>query len=232
MRDNESPLETAINIVRQKEYPPSSRLNAILYMVEKYQADECLRVFEEILSDPDEHPDVRSGAALALGKVGGDRALELLKKMAHEQDNTVRSYSVQGLGMLGREEVIPDLLNALKDEDNHVFASAAEALGRIGKPVVPHLISLLESGPREDARCIAAWQLGTLQETEAVPFLVRVIREDKNTELVALSIWALGEIGHRADNVLEALNWARSQEDPAINKRAVMAIKKIARHVN
>lgn len=232
MRDNESPLETAINIVRQKAYPPSSRLNAILYMVEKYQPDECLKVFEEVLSDPDEHPDVRSGAALALGKVGGDRALDLLKKMAHEQDNTVRSYSVQGLGMLGREEVIPDLLNALKDEDNHVFASAAEALGRIGKPVVPHLISLLENSPREDARCIAAWQLGTLQETDAVPFLVRVIREDKNTELVALSIWALGEIGFRADDVLDTLNWARGQEDPAINKRADMAMKKIARHNN
>jgi HEAT repeat protein len=232
MPDNESPLETAISIVRQKEYPPSSRLNAILYMVEKYQPNECLAVFEEILSDPNEDPDVRSGAALALGKVGGDRALELLKRMAHANDKTVRNYSLQGLGMLGREEGIPYLLEALRDEDNTVFASAAEALGRIGKPVVPYLINLLEAGPAEDARCIAAWQLGSLQDAEAIPFLVRVIREDKNPELVALSIWALGEIGFGEPTVLETLNWARTQEDPAINKRAVMAIKKIARHVN
>ncbi len=232
MQDNETPLDTAINIVRQKEYPPASRLNAILYMVEKGGPEECIPVYEEILNDTEEHPDVRSAAALALGKMGGDRALEILKKMVHAEDKTVRNYSLQGLGILGREEGVPDLLDALKDEDNTVFASAAEALGRIGKPVVPHLIKLLQIGPAEDARCIAAWQLGTLRETEAVPLLVNVVRNDKNPELVALSIWALGEIGQRKEDVLEALNWARTQEDPAINKRADMALKKIARHVN
>ncbi len=231
MPDDQSPLETAINIVRQKEYPSSSRLNAILYMVEKFQP-ECLAVFEEILSDPDEDADVRSGAALALGKVGGDRAFEILKRMAYAEDKTIRSYSLQGLGMLGREEGVPDLLDALKDEDNTIFASAAEALGMIGRPVVPHLIDLLKSGPAEDARCIAAWQLGTLRYTEAVPPLVEVVKTEKNPELVALSIWALGEIGFGPEDVLDTLNWARVQEDPAISKRAIMAIKKISRHVN
>lgn len=231
MPDDESPLETAINIVRQKEYPPSSRLSAILYMVEKFEP-KCIAVFEEMLNNPDEHPDVRSGAALALGKVGGDHALELLKKMVQSEDKTIRNYSLQGLGILGREEAVPDLLEALKDEDNHIFASAAEALGRIGKPVVPHLIQLLQAGHADDARCIAAWQLGTLRYTEAVPPLVDVIKTEKNPDLVALSIWALGEIGYGPDDVLETLKWAKIQEDPAISQRAVMAIKKISRHVN
>ena len=200
-------------------------------MVEKYQP-ECLAIFEEVLSDPDEDPDVRSGAALALGKVGGDRALELLKRMVHADDKTVRTYSLQGLGLLGREEGVPDLLDALKDEDNHVFASAAEALGKIGRPVVPHLIDLLHKGTAEDARCIAAWQLGTLRYTEAVPTLVDVIRTEKNPELVALSIWALGEIGFGPPDVLDILKQSQTHQDPAISKRADMAIKKIARHVN
>jgi hypothetical protein len=232
MPDDISPLETATNIVRQKEYPLSSRLNAILYMVEKYKT-ECLPVLEEVLNDSSEDPDLRSAAALALGKLGGDRALELLKRMATQAENgTLKNYSVQALGLLGREESVPVLLDALKDQDNTIFYSAAEALGRIGKPVVPHLIQLLSSGPAEDARCIAAWQLGTLQYSEAIPTLVEVIRNDKNPELIALSIWALGEIGLGPPEVMETLNWARTQPDPAISKRAGMALKKIARHVN
>lgn len=232
MPDDVSPLETAINIVRQKEYPPSSRMNAILYMVEKYQPAECLSVFEEILNDPEEVPDVRSAAALALGKVGGDHALELLKRMSQTDDKTIKSYSVHGLGMLGREEGLPELLEALKDEDNQVFASAAEAIGKLGKPVVPHLIQLLGKNHAEDIRCVAAWQLGTLRYTDAVKPLVGVVKTDPNSELVALAIWALGEIGFGPAEVLETLKTASKHEDPSISQRAEMAIKKITRHVN
>jgi HEAT repeat protein len=231
MRDDTTPLETAINIVRQKEYATVSRLNAILYMVEKFEPS-CLPVLEEILNDPQEEADVRSAAALALGKVGGERAMDVLKQMVQNEPPPVKTYSLQALGLLGRAEVVPVLLDALKDEDNDVFASAAEALGLIGKPVVPHLIELLNQSSAQDARCIAAWQLGTLRYAEAVPPLVQVIRTDKNTEVVALSIWALGEIGLADTEILDTLQWAKSQEDPAINQRAEMAIKKITRHVN
>lgn len=231
MRDDTTPLETAINIVLQKEYAPSIRLNAILYMVEKFEPS-CLPVLEEILNDSQEEADVRSAAALALGKVGGDRAVTILKQMALNENPTVKTYSLQALGLSGREEVVPILLDALKDENNDVFHSAAEALGLIGKPVVPHLIDLLKPGSAEDARCIAAWQLGTLRYSEAVPSLVHVIQTDKNPEVIALAIWALGEIGMGMPEVLDTLKWAKNQEDPSISKRAELAIKKITRHVN
>lgn len=200
-------------------------------MVEKFEP-QCIPVFEEILSDPEENTDVRSAAALALGKVGGDRALELLKQMAADENGTLKNNTLHALGMTGREEAVPVLIDALNDEDNEVFASAAEALGRIGKPVVPHLIDLLNPGHAEDARCIAAWQLGSLRYTDAVTPLVDVVRNAKNPELIALSIWALGEIGAGTGDVIETLDWAKEQEDPAISRRADMAMKKIARHVN
>lgn len=232
MPDEPSPLETAINIVKQKDYPASARLNTILYMVENYNNQACLDTLEEILLDSAEEADIRSAAALALGKLGGDRALTLLKRMAHAEDKTLKNYSLQGLGLLGREEGVPILLDALKDQDNDIFASAAEALGKIGKPVVPHLIQLLDSTHAEDARCIAAWQLGLLRYTDAVPPLLNVIRSADNPDLIALSIWALGEIGQDAREVLDTLKWAQAQENPAINERAKLAIKKIARHIN
>jgi HEAT repeat protein len=221
-----------MDIVRQKDYPLSSRLNAILYMVEKF-APDCIPLLEEILADVAEEPDIRSAAALSLGKLGGDRALALLQRLAAAQeDDTLKNYALQALGLLGREEGIPVLLDALKTQDNTIFYSAAEALGRIGKPVVPHLIRLLSQGSAEDARCIAAWQLGVLRYGEAIPALVTVVREAENPDLVALSIWALGEIGVDSAEVTEALAQARTHENPAISRRAVMAQRKIARHIN
>jgi HEAT repeat protein len=232
MRDDISPFETALGIIRKKEYPVDSRLNAILYIVEKFSQDS-LPLLEELLHDPDQEEDIRSAAALALGKIGGERPFLLLKEMATQtKSSTLKNYAVQALGLLGSEESIPLLLDALKETDNTIFYSAAEALGRIGRPVLPHLIQLLDKEQAEDARCIAAWQLGVLKYSEAIPTLLEIISTDKNTDLIALSVWALGEIGIASEEVITVLNQARLNENPAIHERASMALKKIARHIN
>lgn len=223
-------LDEAIRILRDKSQPPTIRLDATLFIVDSFE-EECLHIFEDILNDSSEHPDVRSAVALGLGEIGGDRPMEILIQHADSDDITVKNYVIQALGRLKREESVPALIHALKDKSNIIFASAAEALGKIGKPVVPHLIRLLSEGA-DDARCVAAWQLGELRYTDAVPPLIRVIKEEKNTELVALAIWALGEIGFGPKEVIDTLTWAKGQSEPDIHLRAALAIKKIARHEN
>jgi HEAT repeat protein len=223
-------LEDALNILKAKNQAPDRRLDAVLYIVDKFEL-ECLPIFEDILNDTSEHPDVRSAVALGLAKMGGDKAMEILVAHATSEDITVKNYVIQALGRLGREEVIPILIDSLKDKSNYIFASAAEALGKIGKPVVPYLIQLLSEGA-DDARCVAAWQLGELRYTDAVPALIQSIKSDPNTELVALAIWAVGEIGYGPPEALETLLWAKAQTNPDIHLRAELAIKKIARHAN
>ncbi len=230
MSEDSQSIKIAIQIAKEKAEPTKNRLNAILFIINQYKP-KLLSVFEEMLTDASEDPDVRSASALALGKIGGDRALELLLNYANSDDLTVKNYSLQALGMIGREEAVPILLDALKHQNNDVFASAAEALGQIGKPVVPHLIRLLDQGA-DDARCVAAWQLGSLRYPDAIPALIKVIHENDNPEVQALSIWALGEIGFGNEPVIDVLQWAKKQEDPALHQRANMALKKIARHVN
>lgn len=223
-------LDKALEIVQKPSEPPKARMDAILFIIDQFDA-KFFAIFENILNDPEEHPDVRSAAALALGRIGGDKALTLLTSHANDEDVTVKNYTMQALGALKRPEGIPYLLEALKDDNNTIFASAAEALGQIGRPVVPHLIELLATGA-DDAKCIAAWQLGQLRYIEAIPALLKAIQNEDNPDLVALAIWALGEIGMGEENVLEVLNRAKRHEDPAIHQRAERAMKKIARHVN
>ncbi len=225
-------LGRALNIAQTRQEPTSYRLDAIRFIIDQFES-KFFPILEGILNDETEHPDVRSAAALALGKIGGDPALSTLLQHVHSDDVTVKNYTMQALGILGRTEAIPYLIAGLRDDNNTVFASAAQSLGEIGRPVVPHLMALLETHDNpDDARCIAAWQLGQLRYTEAVPALVSSVQGEANTEVAALSIWALGEIGYGSDAVMTALNWAKSQQDPALSQRAAMALRKIARHLN
>jgi HEAT repeat protein len=96
---------------------------------------------------------------------------------------------------------------------------------------MPYLIDLLTSGA-EDARCVAAWQLGELGSALPVPALVNTLRHETSVSVMALCIWALGEIGMQSNEVIEILTHARRQANPDVRLRAETAIKKIARHCN
>jgi HEAT repeat protein len=234
MPDETSPLETAMDIVNKKEYPLSSRLNAILYMVEKFHT-EALPLLENILANNTHELDIRSAAALSIGRIGGERAFDVLSALTQEEEDdqaVLKNAALQGLGLLGNASAIPFFMQALESPNNTIFYSAAEALGKLGRPALPHLITLLETHPKEDIRCVAAWQLGSLQYAEALPSLLKVMRESQNTDLLALCVWALGEIGIQDEDVLATLKEARRSLNPAISERAARALKKIARHVN
>jgi HEAT repeat protein len=232
MSDDISPLETAINIVKQKSYPPTSRMNALLYMIEKFDESLCTPIFEALLYDTSEDREVRSAAALALGKTGSQQAYLLLTSMYATCDNTLKSYVLQALGFLGNRDSIALLLNALNDPDNDVFASAAEALGKLGQPAILPLIALLAPETPDDSRCAAAWQLGTMKSKEAIPALLESIKNDVNLDVLALAIWALGEIGLSEPLVQDALVKARQHDNALISQRAERALKKISRHLN
>lgn len=266
-----------IRILREKSESPSTRLAAILQIMDRFNP-EYFDVFEEILNDSSEDPEVRSAIALTLGKIGQvylqhrfsndffhqkrflshaesagsseyyaepfvnqatrqpieKHLLMTLLPHVHSDDITLKNYVIQALGMLGCEEAAPTLIEALKDDSNEIFASAAEALGQLGASVAPYLIRLLEIGA-DDARCVAAWKLGELRADSAVSALAQTIEHQRNPEVLALSIWALGEIGVScADevNVVALLNRIKRHENPDVSSRAVMALKKIARHTN
>jgi len=223
-------MNDAVEILRNRTQPSSARLDALLVIVDEFQPEDFL-LFEEILCNPEEATDVRCAIALALGKIAGERPLEILRSVSHDEDPLLRHYVMQALGMTHQEAAAPILIQALKDKSNDVFATASEALGELGEKAIPYLIELLSAGA-DDARCIAAWQLGELGSAKAVPALVETIRQRPNVSVIALCIWALGEIGMGSEEVLTLLTEARRELEPDVRLRAETAIKKIVRHSN
>ncbi len=223
-------LDDAIDIVKKKDQALALRMDAVLTIVNKFET-EYFPLFEEILKDQDESEDIRSCVALALGKISGEIPFQILKSCAKDSNTTVRNYVIQALGMTYQEAAAPLLIQALEDSSNTVFASATEALNMLGSKATPYLIELLSTGA-DDARCIAAWQLGEMQEQDSIPALLENIKRGSSVSVIALCIWALGEIGLGTDEVLQILSEARKEPEPDVRLRAETAIKKIASHQN
>src|SRR4051812_20434526 len=106
-------IENAIEILKEKQKPSSERLEALLQIVEMFESD-YFPLFEEILQDTDEDPEIRSSVALALGKISGEKPFEILKPFSNDDNSTVRSYVIEALGMTRIEAAAPILIQALK----------------------------------------------------------------------------------------------------------------------
>ena len=227
-------LEQAIACFRQhtSDEPEATqtRLDALLLIIQ-YFSQELFPMLEERLADSSENPSVRSAIALSLGKIAGENAFQILERFAQDTDPVVRSYVLQALGMTRQESALPVLIEALKDSDNRVFASASEAIGYFGRKALPYLHDLLKTG-QDDARCIAAWNLGELADRRSTLNLLDALKTDQSEEVQALAIWALGQIGEYTEELLLTLSKASKNENPEIRLRAEVALKRIARHIN
>jgi HEAT repeat protein len=175
-----------------------------------------------VLDDPD--PNVRAGAARALGKIGDTRALgSLIFRLRHDMDAEVRKSAVWALHM-GQPQAIPPLVDALCDPDEWVRfgavivlakfgpaaleplaqalchsnplvrANAAEALGRIGDTSAAAALTAVLSDPDAQVWQQAAISLGRMGDARAVHPLITIVR-DHHSDLRTKAIRALGQIG-------------------------------------
>lgn len=226
-------LESFIDQLKNKNLALEDRYSAILALI-KFYDDYSFHILKEILEDSNEPPELRSAVALGLGKLG-EKSLAELKKYLADENPVIRYYVVQAVGMIG-EKAIPLLLNALKDSDNEVFYSAADALGAIGDPAVPYLTKLLEEAKEEDVKCVAAWKLGEIKDTRAIPALINAVRNaNNNDDILALSIWALGEVARKNQNnksIISTLYRASRCKKPEVKRLAFIALRKARDYIN
>ncbi|MBL7685822.1 MAG: HEAT repeat domain-containing protein [Deltaproteobacteria bacterium] len=112
---------------------PSSLRVGLLEILGRHQRQEGLSLFEKYL--PMENDEQQTGLILeALGKMGGDPALELVLRYANDKRAYVKVGMIRALGNLKSEKGIPALENALKTQDPSLVALAAQSLQQIDTP--------------------------------------------------------------------------------------------------
>lgn len=164
---------------------PSRRADAALALGKiqnQYLLARIIPRLKNALYDP--VVDVRVAAAWALGEVGNHRVLPDLYRALKEREASVRMEVAMALGKIQSADAIPELCEALNDRDKTVRSAAALALGRIRQrsTAIPCLAKKAFDETEDiPVRRAAISSLGELGYTEAVPFLLDLLCDDKST---------------------------------------------------
>jgi HEAT repeat protein len=179
--------------------------------------------------------EVRTAAAVALGKAGDPAALEPLRKSFQtDEHNDVRDAAILGVGLLGKEEAVPYLEMVLADDrlSTRHRSFAAFSLGLIGgKRAAKVLVDAvtLDDGlrHREDSPYLASIFLGMgfCGDASVLPTLRRAAKDRGYDEQVRAFIWlALGRAKDKDSVPLFVEALAQPQERIALQRAAAVAL--------
>jgi HEAT repeat protein len=150
-------------------------------------------------------------AVLELGRLGSDKAMDLLIEALGRRDGVTRS-AARELGKLRDERAITPLVALLGDRE--VNQAAAEALLAFGAKALEPLIEILKTGDGH-ARQMAAFALGEIRDKRAVEPLVTVMQTDDVYAVRTAAATALGQLKDaRAVWVLVATLQMRDETTP------------------
>jgi HEAT repeat protein len=160
--------------------------------------EEMILVFLEAMKD--DSFEVRTAAAIALGKMGDTGASTVLRAAAEKDTHKdVRDSAVLALGMLGLEENVPYLLSILSDRtENTRFRSfAAFGLGMTGGEDTAALLLRVANGRKKLQGPLAASiyvALGLTGSESVLPTLRDAAADHADDNVRAFAVLSLGRM--------------------------------------
>jgi HEAT repeat protein len=103
----------------------------------------------------------------------GERGQDMLTAIFHRSSTKVKEAVVRGLGWTGDIALIPLLLDAISNPQRDVYDAALESLKGYGKAAIPALIEAIQQ-PDENIRMAAGLALRQLRE-ETLPALIPLL---------------------------------------------------------
>lgn len=200
-------VDGLIKLLRSRD--PSVRQRAISLLAE--QDKRAVSQLSAALSDPD--PNVRQGAAYALGEIRSDDkdAVDRLTRLLRDDNRLIRIVAAQSLGQIGRGAgpAVPALIELLKDNDPSVRKMAVQSLGEIRsdpRNVIRELLAQLRD-PDNDVRGAAITAIEKYDANDIQPFLIILIDllKDQDPEVRAGAASIIGSVGSNASVATEDL---------------------------
>lgn len=208
-------------VVRDKLLQQSEQLKGI-------DKDHMTGVFERLGFVQEEVSALRSGkwwrrleAAVNLGNIHSQGAVEPLILAVQDSNEDVRLAAVRSLGQLGSARGLAVLLDALEDQDQWTSAKIVEILVSIGPEIESEIVQRAGAGPNSMSRKLYVELCGHLRLLEGIPPLQSLV-DDPDTGVRAAVALALGMIGH--DSAAAPLNCLLTDDDSHVRAEAARAL--------
>lgn len=141
-----------------------------------------------------DHPELRSDAITALGKLESDEALQKLEEFLAGPDPPLRSHAALALGNHGGEKAVAVLARHLENRNADVRADVASALANAGaRGSIPEIAQLLKD-KSGDVRSAAAWALSDLGAHPAAREIAALF-DDPDSSVRQAAVETVGNMG-------------------------------------
>jgi HEAT repeat protein len=146
--------------------------------------------------------------------------------LATERDTSVREAVFISLATIANDAAAGALLPLLRSEDAALRNGAIESLAGMPQAVEPCIAALL-ADPDADVRLFSVNLLGELRHAQVLPWLLLVLRQESEVNVVAAAIEVLAEVGEPAHVPALKAAHQRFAGDAFIGFATEMAIERI-----
>lgn len=156
-------------------------------------------------------------------------AVPLILDKIHQSSESEAHKLCQVLLQIHTPEIVPVFISLLGEENIDLKITALKALGQSkdGRALSPLLDQLVNASNYESIRVLAAEALGDLDNSQAIPELLKVSERAKYEDMfdLVLSVTvALAKLGNH-QTAFNAISLTQYEDDPIIRDKAVRALK-------
>lgn len=198
-------------------YVRRSSVQALGKLKDKRAVGPLIEVFKKDLT-------VREEAALAIGQIGDNEAVQFLKDLVESDDYIERGYGIGGLAQLEKKEFFPLFYKSAKDRFYFVRERAVEGLRRIeGKKTKSiDIYARLLNDKNPEIRGYAVEDIARLGNRNLYKYINEGLK-DNDPFVRKRAVLAAGMLSDErtVDSLVELLN-----RDPSLKKNIIKSLQK------
>ena len=189
--------------------------------------DEDRRVVSDkikgYLDDPS--PEVRARAAIALGRIGGEKAAELLFGMISDESIDLAGTAGLAIGLTHQSQYAGRLLDMVLDLPSSAAAKVIASVGRLADSSsvgVPERLAEMLDQPSPDVREAICYALLNANAKAQAPALIKHLKSESDDLVRAAGLYVLArmEIAQASDLFIDNL----SDSDPFVRATCVRGL--------
>jgi hypothetical protein len=167
------------------EYLPN-RLEAVIVLGEICNDASC-KILIDTLLNKNQHPEIRAGAAWALGEMRKKSALDALIESVNTVEENIQAEAARALAKLA-QRFTPEILSRFPQVEGHKRPGISWALSKAGMFSVHEILNLLVD---EDARAWVAYIIGTQAQAKYIHEIEELKKRDPEVYFAVTVLWKI-----------------------------------------